>query len=372
VSARIPRLPALAPSILGGVILAVALAALAKLGSLSVNAWAASGGVQISAVALAIAIGIFWRNVIGVSARLEPGLQWVMQWILRAGIALVGLRLTLEGIATVGLIALPVAIACIGAAIAASLAIGRHLGLTREFAALLALGTSVCGCTAVVAAAPVLRARPVDTGLAITCVVLVGSCGMLLYPWIADALFRDNVTAAGVFLGTSIHDTSQVMGAALIYAQQFGAPDILPVAGFTKLLRNLSMLILIPMLAIWANSGSQKTNASASHATREQVIPTFLIAFIAFALARTAGDALFQGSSVEVRWEQAVAAGLAGSELLLVCGMTAVGLSVSLRDLKTVGLRGATAALIVAIAVAVCSLMLTPLIQGAVASAAAG
>jgi uncharacterized membrane protein YadS len=72
---------------------------------------------------------------------------------------------------------------------------------------------------------------------------------MLIYPWIADALFRGNATAAGMFLGTAIHDTSQVMGAAMIYAQQFAAPDAVAVAGFTKLLRNLSMLVLIPLAA---------------------------------------------------------------------------------------------------------------------------
>jgi len=74
---------------------------------------------------------------------------------------------------------------------------------------------------------------------------------MLLYPWLADLVFHGNARAAGVFLGTSIHDTSQVIGAALIYAQQFGVPDAVPVAGFTKLLRNLSMLALIP-LAAWS------------------------------------------------------------------------------------------------------------------------
>jgi uncharacterized integral membrane protein (TIGR00698 family) len=341
-----------APSIFPGLLLAAALALAAKFISL---------GLHVSAVALAVFLGIVWRNTFGVGVRFETGLQWVTKYVLRTGIALVGLRLTLEGLASVGVVAVPVAIACIATALAVSLALGRALGLSRELSALLALGTSVCGCTAVVAASPVMRAKAVDTGLAVTCVVLLGSTGMLLYPWLANAVLHGDTSAIGVFLGTSIHDTSQVMGAAMIYAQQFGAPEVLPVAAFTKLLRNLSMLLLIPALSYWATSGARSQPAGGHVPTRAQVIPFFLVAFVGFALLRTLGDATLSGAPVAV-WQQGVTLLLALSELLLIGGMAAVGLSVSLADLRHVGLRGVTVALIVALAVGACSLLLTTLL----------
>jgi uncharacterized integral membrane protein (TIGR00698 family) len=345
---------------LAGVALAVALAFAAKMSSAGLAELGPAGGVPVSAVVLAVLLGIVWRNTFGVSSRVEPGVQWVAQRVLRLGIALVGLRLTLAGMASVGPIAITVAAGCLATALLVGVSVGRLLGLPRGFAQLLALGTAVCGCTAVAAAAPVLRARPAETGMALTCVVVLGSVGMLLYPWLADALFRGDATAAGIFLGTAIHDTSQVMGAAMIYAQQFGVPDAVPVAGFTKLLRNLSMLVLIPLAAMAARRDGADPDAArkAAGATPiHQAIPGFLLAFVLLALLRTAGDAALGGTAIEAAWSSVVSIALTASDLLLVCGMTAVGLSVSLRDVQTLGWRALIAAVVVALAVACVSLL---------------
>jgi uncharacterized integral membrane protein (TIGR00698 family) len=343
-----------------GMALAVALAAAAKLGAGAFAAASQDGGIPVSAVVLAVLLGIAWRNTFGVSSRLQPGVHLVAQRVLKIGIALVGFRLTLAGMALVGPTAVIVVAGCLVTALATGSVVGRLFGLPRTFTWLLALGTAVCGCTAIAAAAPVLRARSADTGLAITCVVVLGSAGMLLYPWLADALYRGDATAAGMFLGTAIHDTSQVMGAALIYAQQFDAPDAVPVAGFTKLLRNLSMLVLIPLAAM--STRSSGTNGLRAAGTTDaapirQALPGFLVAFVLLALLRTAGDAVFEGTAAAVQWSGLVSGALAASDLLLVCGMTAVGLGVSLRDLRTLGWRALVAACVVALAVACASLL---------------
>jgi uncharacterized integral membrane protein (TIGR00698 family) len=250
-------------------------------------------------------------------------------------------------------------IACISVAIGASYVVGRILGLSQPLQLLLAAGTSVCGCTAICAMTPVVRARAVESGLAVTCVVVIGCTGMLLYPWLAHATFGDASNAAAVFLGTSIHDTSQVMGASLIYAQQFNAEDTVAVAGFTKLLRNFSLLILVPLFAMWAGNGG----AADAHAKRRQVLPAFLIAFLVLALLRTGGDAVFTSPEVSAAWTQLIAVGVGASDLFLVCGMTAIGLSVSLADLRGVGSKALVAALLVAASVCGCSLLMTLLMQ---------
>jgi uncharacterized integral membrane protein (TIGR00698 family) len=339
-----------------GIALAIALAATAKLGSVAISQLGQGAGVPVSAIVLAVLLGIAWRNTFGVSSRFEPGVQIVAQRVLRCGIALVGLRLTLAGMAAVGPVAITVAVGCMLTALATATLLGRLLGLPRAFVQLLALGTAVCGCTAVAAAAPVLRARPADTGVALTCVVLLGSTGMLLYPWLADALFRGNATAAGMFLGTAIHDTSQVMGAAMIYAQQFAAPDAVAVAGFTKLLRNLSMLVLIP-LAAFSMRGSANGSTGTAEIPLRQALPGFLVAFVLLAVLRTAGDAAFAGTGAADAWSGLIAAGLAASDLLLVCGMTAIGLGISLREVRTLGWRAFLAAAMVALSVCCTSLL---------------
>jgi uncharacterized integral membrane protein (TIGR00698 family) len=351
-----------------GIALAIALAAAAKLGAVAISELGHGAGVPVSAIVLAVLLGIAWRNSFGLSSRFEPGVQLVAQRVLRLGIALVGLRLTLTGMAAVGPIAMTVAVGCLLTALATATLVGRRLGLPRAFVQLLALGTAVCGCTAIAAAAPVLRARPADTGLALTCVVVLGSAGMLLYPWLADALFRGNVSAAGMFLGTAIHDTSQVMGAALIYAQQFGAPDAVPVAGFTKLLRNLSMLVLIPLAAMSVRDSATDSLRAAGTTDSppiRQALPGFLVAFVLLALLRTAGDAVLPDTAAAAAWSGLLSTALAASDLLLVCGMTAVGLGVSLRDVRTLGWRALVAACVVALAVACASLLALNLLPDA-------
>jgi uncharacterized integral membrane protein (TIGR00698 family) len=340
--------------------LAIALAIAAEVASYACKDWLnPSGPSPVSPVLCAVLLGVVWRNTIGLSPTLLPGLQWVTGTLLRIGIALVGLRLSLNGLTSTAAMALPVVLACITTAIVVSTLIGRMLGLSQPLRLLLAAGTAVCGCTAVCAMTPVVRARSVDTGLAVTCVVVLGCTGMLLYPWLAHTVFGSATNAAGVFLGTSIHDTSQVMGASLIYAQQFDASDAVPVAGLTKLLRNLSLLVLVPLFAMWAGNDSK----SDAKVKRSQVLPAFLIFFVLLALARTAGDASLQGTAFAPAWSQLISVGLGASELFLVCGMTAVGLTVSLADLRGVGSRALAAGLAVAASVCACSLGLTYLIN---------
>ena len=320
--------------------------------------WINAGAAPVSPVLCAIVLGVAWRNTVGVGARWLPGLQWVACTLLKVGIALVGLRLTFSGIGAAAAFALPVVAGCILVALSTSVLLGRLLGLSQPLRLLVAAGTAVCGCTAIVALTPVTRAKPAETGIALSCVVVLGCLGMFFYPWLASSLFPGDVESAGVFLGTSIHDTSQVIGASLIYAQQFGADGAPAVAAFTKLLRNLSLLVLVPLFAMWCRDGGSQNAAGAGTVQRSQVLPAFLVWFVALAIVRTFADSLFQGGVPARIWEDTLAVALRASELLLVCGMTAVGLSVSLKDLKGVGSRVFLTALVVAAAVACSSLAL--------------
>ena len=123
------------------------------------------------------------------------------------------------------------------------------------------------------------------------------------------------------------------------------------------------MLALIP-LAAWSverthRDVADQTERRPLRARLAQVMPPFLVAFVMLAFVRTVGDARFAGTAHAETWSRAVAAALTTSDLLLVVGMTAVGLGVSLRDLRGLGWRAIAAAATVAGAVAACSLMLT-------------
>ncbi len=346
---------------LPGVLVAVALAAVAR-GMAQQFAQGAIGlpKVPLSPVMCAVLLGMLWRNSVGVPAWATSGLNWTMHRLLRVGIALVGLRLTLGGAGAIAITALPVALTCLTVALVAGIGISRLLRVPRRLGLLLAIGTAVCGCTAVVAMSPVIKARHAETAFAVTCVVLFGCIAMLLYPWVAAHFFAGSPVHAGIFLGTAIHDTSQVIGASLIYSQQNAAPAALAAASVAKLLRNLSIAVLIPAAA-WLTRREEALEAgpAAVAATpaggRAALVPFFVLAFLGFILVRTAGDALFHSAG---GWLAVVNTGYTASDLFLTCGMTAVGLSVSFTDMWRIGWRPLAAGFVVAILVGGCSLLL--------------
>ena len=350
---------------LPGLALAAALALVARgvAQALAVGA----GGLPkfpLSPVMCAVLLGMVWRNSVGVPAWAKHGLDWTMHRLLRVGIALVGLRLTLAGATAIALTAMPVALSCLAVALLAGTFIARALAVPRRLGLLLAIGTAVCGCTAVVAVSPVIRARHAETAFAVTCVVLFGCIAMLGYPWVAGHFLRGSPVHAGIFLGTAIHDTSQVIGAALIYSQQAGAPAALAAASVAKLLRNLSIAVLLPAAA-WlvrrqeAREGApppQDAATAGSGARRPPLVPFFVLAFIGFILVRTAGDAAYGAGST--LWQALTNTGYTASDLFLTCGMSAVGLSVSFTDMWRIGWRPLAAGFVVATLVGSCSLLL--------------
>jgi uncharacterized integral membrane protein (TIGR00698 family) len=345
-----------------GVALAAALAGAAIVASQALGTLLGSRGgpSPVSPVLCAVVLGLIWRNTIGLRSSAEAGLDWTIGTVLRIGIALVGLRLTMKGVAAVGLVAVPVVLCCIATAFAVSRLVGRWLGLANHMRDLIAVGAAVCGCTAVIATGAAIRARASEISLAVSCVVLFGSIGMLSYPWLAHALFNSHAASIGVFLGTSIHDTSQVIGAAMIYADQFEAPDVLANAAVTKLLRNTSLLVIVPLLAWQARRQSVAGGDTPRTIGITQALPAFVVWFAILILVRAAGDFLV-ASRPELGdyWQAATDAAARISELAMIAGMTAVGLGVSIQELRGIGSRPVLAAIIVAAATASCSLALT-------------
>jgi uncharacterized integral membrane protein (TIGR00698 family) len=330
-----------------GLALAIALAIGAKLVSL------ATGG-QVSAILCAVLLGILWRNLAGIGGWADPGILFARYKLLRVGIALIGLRLTLALLAGVSLLAVPVVIACISVALIAGVGLGRLFGVSVGIQRLLAAGTAICGCTAIIAVAPLIRAREQDIGISIACIVLFGSAAMLVYPWIAHAVFGTDMAAAGLFFGASIQDTSQVVGAAMIYAQQFDAPDAVAVAGLTKFLRTFGLLVLVPATAMWVARSETKEDPARAKGLRRSALPAFVIAFIVLVGARTAGDAWFDGPA----WQALLGYTQQASELLLLCGMAAVGLGITFVHLLEAGWRPLAVAFLAAMATGATALAL--------------
>ena len=293
-------------------------------------------GSAVSPVLCAIALGILWRNFIGIGAWAEPGLEFAGQTLLRIGIALIGLRLTLLVLADVSVAAIPVVLVAVTVALSTALGLGRLLGVSVGLRQLLAAGTAICGCTAIIAVAPLINARKGDIGIALTCVVLFGSIAMMTYPWLAGAMFGQEALPTGMFLGASIHDTSQVVGASLIYADQFSVPDAVPIAGLTKFLRTLGLLVLVPATALYAARSSPTLTGERPSGWYREAVPLFVLCFIGLVIVRTVGDNVVGDDAT---WQALLSYAQQASEWLLLVGMAAVGLGVTFSHLREAGWR---------------------------------
>ena len=331
----------------------------------------ADKGSPISPIMLAILLGLVIRNSIGVPTAYEHGLRLCIKTVLRIGIVLLGLKLTVFAIAEIGKIGIPIIIVCISVALLAVTLINRALGLPKRLGTLIAVGTSICGVSAIVATAPVIEAEDDETSYAVACITLFGLLALFIYPFLSHSLFHGNDVQAGLFLGTAIHDTSQVAGAGLMYKQQFNSETALKIATAVKLMRNLAMSLLIPVMAI-AYRRSTGSTGGGKRQKWHQAIPLFVIGFAMMACVRSIGDlggghSLAFGMIARDRWHELLKGADFAAVWCLTIAMAAVGLGTGLAKLRGLGAKpfsvGFAAALLVGgVSVALIKI-LTPLIS---------
>ena len=300
----------------------------------------------ISPILLAIVGGLAIRNLSVVPEYCDAGIRIALTHLLKLGIVLMGIRLSLATVADIGVESIPIVIACIATALLTVRFVSRRLGLSPTLGTLIAVGTSICGCTAIMATAPAIRANKAEICYAITCVALFGTAGMLAYPFIAHWLFAEQPVAAGMLLGVGIHDTSQVVGAGLLYSQYFGSEVGLDAAVVTKLLRNLCIIVVVPALSFML----ARTSGQDDKTSLRAIFPLFILGFLAMSLLRTLGDLGDNafGFIAPGNWDFLVAGIQQSAGLLLTVAMAAVGLSTNLRGVRGLGLKPAATGLFAA------------------------
>lgn len=313
----------------------------------------------VSPVPIAIIIGLLLRNTLPLPALAEDGLRFATTKVLRLGIILLGLKLSLIELARVGAGVLPAVALVIAAGLAFTLLAARTFALPPRLGALIAAGTSVCGVSAILCTAPAIKAEQREVAYAVACITLFGLAAMLLYPFLAPLLLHSS-SALGMFFGTAVHDTSQVVGAALTYSQRIGDDSVLKIATVTKLARNLFLMVVIPLLAYFALRGE----AAGQRLPLGRLLPAFVLGFVLMAVLRSVGDAALRGGPgsralglwTSAEWKSLTRqlADLWGARYCLGVAMAAVGLQTSIGVFRDVGVRPLVVALAAALFVAVC------------------
>ena len=324
-----------------GIVLALVVAALASYSAewIGESVFGLSRS-PVSAIMLAIILGMILSNSLKLAPVAADGLKFCSTTVLRIGIMLLGIRLSLLSAGKFTLVALPFVVLAIASGMTVVGFLGRRLGLSRRLGGLIAIGTSICGASAIVATAPLIRARESEVSYAIACITVFGIAAMFLYPFLAHAAFENRPELAGLFLGTSIHETAQVAGAGMMYQAQYDAPVALDIATVTKLVRNLCMIAMIPLAGVLFGA-ERGTGAVRSVGDYLRMIPWFVVGFALFSALRTVGDAGDQAFGLldPNSWQQTVSFLRRAAETCLLVAMAAVGLNSSFAGIRSIGLR---------------------------------
>ncbi len=252
--------------------------------------------------------------------RCLPGIQLASSVVLRTGVALLGLRITFAQVAALGWETVVLVIGTVAITILAGVAIARALRLGSAFGTLTGGAVAICGASAALAIASILpqhRHAERDASFTVIGVTALSTLAMILYPMMVGAFGLDH-RAAGIFLGGTIHDVAQVVGAG------YGvSPETGDTATIVKLLR---VAMLLPAcLAI--GLALHVRGSAAAHAA--PVLPWFAVAFAVLVAINSFG------------WIPAVAvdAGSTISRGCLVMAIAAIGMKTSLKSLVDMGLK---------------------------------
>lgn len=283
---------------------------------------------------ISMLIGLTLGNVLPQKMQygLEDGLAFCKQRLLRIAVAVYGFRLSIQQIQAVGIHALIVDIILIVSTMALAIWLGRRwLKLDRNTAILIGAGHAICGAAAILATSSVLKARNDQVAVAVSCIVLFGTVGMFLYPWLYTLIpvLQADPHLYGVFTGATLHEVAQVVAAG-----QAMTPQAAEVAIVTKLIR---VLLLAPFLLILCMILLRQSSATQSVGAVK--MPIFVFGFIACMLIN---------SWVEIP-------GLLYSRIILLddlalaTAMVALGVSVRFVDLKRAGLKPIALALLLTV-----------------------
>lgn len=250
---------------------AIAVAGMAIAGVPRIQGWG------LSALTLAIVLGIAVGNTVfpAIAAHTAAGVDFSKSTLLRLGIVLYGFRVTFQDILGVGVAGLLIDVVVVASVFGLAVWLGtRVFKLDRETSMLIGAGSAICGAAAVMATEPVVRGQAHKVSVAVATVVVFGTLGMFVYPWLYPYLgFSEH--AYGIYAGSTIHEVAQVVVAGKAVGDHAAS-----VAVIEKMLR---VMLLAPFLLILSSRlrrGGDSAEA-APEAAGQVTIPWFAVLFIA-------------------------------------------------------------------------------------------
>jgi len=296
---------------------------------------------NIEYVLWAILLGLFISNTIGVAKIFQPGVATYEFW-LKAGIVLLGSRFLLGDVLKLGGVSLLlVAIEIIGA-LAFMTLLGRLFNLRPKLTTLLAVGSAVCGVSAIIATKGAIDADDEDSSFAIAAILALGALALFTFPLIGHSLHLTD-QAYGLWSGLAVDNTAEATAAGALYSDAAGKLAVL-----AKTTRNAMIGFVVLAYAIyWASQGQAKAVGNKA-AFLWQKFPKFVLGFLFISILST-----YHFFS---RDQNLALANLSRWAFLLT--FAGVGLRTNFREMRKQGLRPFAVGAIGEIAIAAFTLLL--------------
>lgn len=277
---------------------------------------------ELSPLTASLVLGVLLGNLGLLPASTDAGLKFAARHLLRAGIVLLGLQLSLREVAHLGGKGFLAVIAVVLVTFIGTQLIAQWLGVSPGLGLLTATGFSICGVSAVSAMTGAVDGDEEDATYAIALVTLFGSVSIFVLPLIGHLFGMGNVRF-GLWSGSAVHDVAQVVATATAYSQ-----ESLKGAVIVKLTR---VLLLAPLVAAYAYNHRRKSTQQETHSHEQRVspLPMFIVLFIAMVCLRStdvlSSDVLSTAKSVE--------------KILLALALVGLGSGVRFAKLRILGSR---------------------------------
>lgn len=270
----------------------------------------------LSPVILAILLGMFFTNVVGVTAPSLPGITFASRTLLRFAVALLGAQVTLAELTAFGWAGAVGLVATVVLTLGFAYMAGRALGIERDLSMLVATGTAICGASAIAGANAILRAREEFVTYAVAVITIWGTIGLFGLPLLQGALGLSDVQL-GLWAGLSLHEVAQAVGAG------FAVGDISGQAAVAMKLGRVLMLaaVIFGLARLWHGpeaAGGQRAG-----------IPGFVLMFLALAALNSFG----------LLPEQARLVSATLTPIMLAAALAGLGLATRFDKLRVLGVK---------------------------------
>ncbi len=279
--------------------------------------------VMLFALLLGMALNFLKQEEAGQKNRSHAGIEFTARQVLRLGVALLGLRITADQVMALGWQPVAMVVLAVVLTIVFGIALGRLMRFQMFFGLLTGGAVAICGASAALALSAAMPAHPRKEQATLFTVIGVSTLStlaMVLYPMLTNALGMD-ATSAGYFIGGTIHDVAQVVGAGYSLSHEAG-----DAATLVKLMR---VAMLLPVITLASLLARRHLRATGDHmrGPLPPMLPWFTVAFAALMLVNSTG------------WipQVLVNAGKNASQWCLIASMAAIGMKTHLRDILTVG-----------------------------------